>query len=132
MADDDRTPSAIRRTQIFELKTEIKRVEARIEDAEDGLGVVRDQVSDLRETTARIDGQMQHLSAAYERAAQVVAVQAQADADVRRAQGLAEVRERERGARLRRNIQKELAFKIITVAMGLATALTAIVGHMKC
>jgi uncharacterized coiled-coil protein SlyX len=133
MADDsDRTPSGIRRPQLVELRGDVRRLEQRVADQEEGLGEVRDHVSDLRETTARIDGKMQHLSSAYERAAAAVALQAAADADVKRAQALADIRERERVSKFKRTIQKEFAFKIMTVLLGLGTALAALLGHVRC
>ncbi|HKQ65973.1 MAG TPA: hypothetical protein VJZ73_13245 [Methylomirabilota bacterium] len=114
-----RAPIAEVRRDVQDVRADVVRLEVRVEDHDQHIG-------DLRERTALTEGRVEHLVDAYQRAANVVASQATADAEVRRAGAVAEIRERERQGKHRRTIQRELIFKAITVAMGLWAIVSSI------
>lgn len=117
--DDERGEGVIRavhRVERAELRSDIDRLERRV----DGQG---DQIAVLREGHARIDGEVKHLVRAYERAATVATNQVLTDLEVRKADALAQIKDRAADRRQHRVIAKELIFKGIAIVMGLGTVL---------
>jgi hypothetical protein len=100
------------------------RIEARVDDH-------AERIADLRESHARVDGQVKHLVKAYERAATVATSQVLTDLEVRKADALAEIRDRGLDRKAKRAVWRELAFKLIAIGMGL-WALVAAFLQSKC
>lgn len=139
--DDNRGgqgPAKRRTTPAMGIAAEVRRLGARMDELrEDGLRVegrvieLEDRVGDLRESTARNAGALEHLAKSYERAASVATEQVLTDLEVKKADALSEIKERDADRELKRNIKKELATKIFAIAMGL-WAIIASVLSAKC
>lgn len=110
---------AVRRAEGAELRRGMAEVRSDIDRIEERVDVHTEHIGDLRESHARIDGEVRHLVRAYERAATVATAQVMTDLDVRKADALAEIKERGAEGEHKRSIRRELAFKLITVLMGL-------------
>lgn len=100
------------RRDVADVKRDVNRLENRVDSHEE-------HIADLRESHARIGGEVGHLVRHYERAITVTTAQVMTDLDVRKAGALAEIKERGADSDQRRAIRRELVFKAIAVVMGL-------------
>jgi septal ring factor EnvC (AmiA/AmiB activator) len=100
------------RREVEDLRDDTARIERRVDDHADKIG-------DLRESHARVTGEVTHLVRAYERAASVATTQALTELEVRKADALAAIRDRGLERKHRRAVSRELIFKAVTIAMGL-------------
>lgn len=100
------------RRDVADLREDTDRIERRVDDHAQRIG-------DLREGHARVSGEVSHLVRAYERAATVATTQVLTDLEVKKADALAEIKDRGLDRKLKRQVRRELAFKAITIVMGL-------------
>ena len=100
------------RRDLAELRDDTGRIERRVDDH-------AEKIADLREGHARVAGEVTHLVRAYERAATVATSQVLTDLEVKKADALAEIKDRGLDRRHRRVVRRELIFKAVTIAMGL-------------
>lgn len=103
---------------IDDLRRDLNRVEAAVDDAERVLG-------DLRATAGRLEGEMRILVLAYERSAQLASGQALADLEIRRTGELAAIDE----AKADRKHRRELVLKLAAGATGLWAILSAVLAR---
>lgn len=111
------------RREVGEVREEVDKLEERVEEHTDRIHVRLDdhheKIAILRERHARIDGEVQHLVRAYERAASIAASQALADLEIRKVGALEQIKQDGLDRKHSRAIRRELIFKAITIAMGL-------------
>lgn len=91
------------------------------DDIADRLERVEEHVGDLRERQGRIEGQVVHLTGAYQRAADVATKQVLTDLEVKKAGALADIADRKQSRKQRR----ELAIKGVAVITGLFAIISA-------
>lgn len=120
---DDDPGGGVVVAMVREVRGDVERLEGRVEDNTERihrrLDDHQEHIGDLRESNARIDGEVRHLVRAYERAATVATSQVMTDLEVRKADALAEIKDRGLDRKHRRAVRRELIFKAITIAMGL-------------
>jgi predicted nucleic acid-binding Zn-ribbon protein len=100
------------RRELAEARDDNVRLEERIVELER-------QVADLREEHGHLTGEMKHLVRAYERTSESMQAHTQVDLEIRKSNAMAEIAQRGADAKAKRLIRRELAFKAITIAMGL-------------
>lgn len=117
---------AIQRASIAEVRRDVEgirddtgRIERRVDEHERSIG-------ELRERNARVEGEVTHLARAYERAAAVATTQVMTDLEIKKADALAQIRDRGLDRKHSRAVRRELIFKGITIAMGVWALLYSI------
>lgn len=135
--DDDSAPvGAARRGAIAETNrkvSDLRRDVDRLEERHDeDTGRIERQLEsqavllgDLREGHGRVAGELSHLVRAYERAATVATSQVMTDLEVKKADALAEIKDRGLDRKHRRAVRREFLFKAIAIATGGVTLLYA-------
>lgn len=118
--------AAVQRGAIAEVRRELDSLERRADRTDVRIDKLDEHVDDLRTGHARLEGQVEHLSAAYQRAATVATAQVMTDLEVRKADALAQIKDRGLERKHSRAIRREMAFKAIAIAMGGATLLYSI------
>lgn len=109
---------AIRRVVEGELREEVKGITLRVSRLEV-------DVADVRELSARVDGQMTLLVSMHNRMAEAEAARERNELEVQRVERLTEIRER----RDRGKGRRELALKAAGVLTGLMAIVSAMIGH---
>lgn len=118
--------SAVQRGAVAEVRRDVAaldrradRIEIRIDKVEERVDVASEHVDTLRERHARLEGQVSHLTEAYQRAASVATAQVMTDLEIRKSDALAQIKDRGLERKHGRAIRRELVFKAVTIAMGL-------------
>lgn len=119
--DDDRGSGvvvAIQRGAIAEVRRDVEglrddtgRIERRVDDQEKTL-------DDLRVRQARTEGEVSHLTRAYERAATVATSQVLGDLEIKKAEALDVIRQRSLDKKHSRAVRREFIFKAIALGSG--------------
>lgn len=119
------TGRAVIRAQIAQLQTELTRLQTELDNAERRLESrvegVEKRLDALAPQTAQLAGQVHILAGAYERAANVVAVQAQADSEARRT-GILDTQDARRARR-------QLIIRVVALVGGILTLVTGLLSH---
>ncbi len=139
--DDDHSGAvvvAIRGAVGAELRRDLGELDERVSEVDEKVGRLDERVdyherhiSDLRVSHAETSGQVRYLVTAYENTARIVTTQAVTDLEVRKAQALSEIKDREDARANRRAIIRELAFKAIAIAMGLWAIISSIISSTR-
>lgn len=118
--DDDRgaVVVAVQRGAIAEVRRDV-------EDLRDDTGRIERQVErhertidDLSQRQARIEGEVSHLTRAYERAATVATTQVLADLEIKKADALDLIKQRSLDKKHSRAVRREVIFKAIALGGG--------------
>lgn len=115
---------AVRRAETAEIRRDVNRLEERVDEHDSA-------ITDLRVDGARRDGQIAHLAGAYDRAANLVAQRAADDLELDKARQLAAIRQGEKDAEMKREVRKQLIFKLLAIGMGIWAIVSAALAH-KC
>lgn len=129
MADVDATEAvsrAVMHAELAALRSEHDELQIRTNELDRDVKQLDARVSDLRADVAAMEGQLGILVGAYERAANLAAKQAQADAEVRRSSTMAAL---SAGSSWRSNRQ---LVRLIAAVAGLVTAIATLLATGRC